>query len=125
MKREQRVLAITGNGDVLVSVLYRGELLFESLDVKVLKQKLSVEEALKSEYLYQARTIVIDENVFKSIGDTIKSLLSTLISQKRVKVVIWKGGAGEVPYLQGEIPEALRVAKKIFSEIRDIIRNVP
>lgn len=123
MKREQRILAITGDSDILVSVLYRGKMLFESLEVKVLRQKLSIEDVLKSKYLHQARTIVIDEGVFKIIGDVIKDVMPTLISKEGTKIVIWKGGADEASYSQGEIPEALRVAKKIFSEIRDIIRN--
>ncbi|MEM0217365.1 MAG: hypothetical protein QXM73_01245 [Candidatus Nezhaarchaeales archaeon] len=132
MKRERRVLAITGDKEVVVSVLYRGKLWFESVDVKVLRCESSIEETLRSKYLNQARTILIDEGLLRSYDD-LKRALSILKSMEgRVDVIIVKDEVDEQSrgrkkdentFSQINPLEALRVAKKIFYEVRGVIQK--
>ncbi|MEM0240088.1 MAG: hypothetical protein QXP29_01320 [Candidatus Nezhaarchaeales archaeon] len=133
MKREQRILAITGDGEVVVSVLYRGRLWFESVDVRILRQESSIEEVLRSKYFNQARTVVIDERLLMSYDGDLERALATLKSMGgKVDVVIVKNGGDEhsrerdrhegTSY-QGNFLEALRVARKIFYEVRKVIQE--
>jgi len=128
MKRERRVLAIAGDERVVVGVLYRGKLWFESLEVKVLDKK-GVCEVFKSRYLDQARTILIDEELLKHLKINIEENFSALIPKRGgVEVIIISEEGASISRekikklcVQGDVPEALRVARRIFNEVRSMI----
>ncbi|MEM0232781.1 MAG: hypothetical protein QXD66_05610 [Candidatus Nezhaarchaeales archaeon] len=132
MKRERRVLAITGDKEIVVSVLYRGKLWFESVDVKVLRCESSIEETLRSKYLNQARTILVDEGLLKSYDDPERTLSVLKSMEGRVDVIIVKDEdyersreckKYENTCSQINLLEALRVARKIFYEVRKVIQK--
>jgi len=131
MKRERRVLAITGDEQIMVSVLYRGKLWFESLEIKVLDKERRADEFLKSKYLDQARIILIDEGFLRCIETDIEKAFSALIARGGdVELIVVGEGKEGVPIchekvkrlcVQGNVPEALRVARRIFNEVHNII----
>jgi hypothetical protein len=135
MKREQRVLAIVGNGQVVVSVLYRGRFWFESLEVKVFNGKKESDEVFSSKYLEQARFVLIDERLLKHFKiDTTKALSALIPRGREVEVIVISEGCEESSLfprekikrlcVQGDVPEALRVARRIFNEVRSIASEI-
>ncbi|MHC1601191.1 MAG: hypothetical protein ACXQTB_02450 [Candidatus Nezhaarchaeales archaeon] len=131
MKREKRILGITGNGKIVVSVLYRGKLWFESLNVKYLEQyPMKIEEVIKSKYLDQARVVSLDEMLLKHYKSEKEQLLATI--KKPIVVVKENGQLDILGYdesirnicLRDNIPEALRIARKIFYEARGIVKEL-
>ncbi|RLF06059.1 MAG: hypothetical protein DRJ60_04850 [Thermoprotei archaeon] len=132
MKRERRLLGITGDDRIVVGVLYRGNLWFESLDVKCLeKHFMRVKELIEPKYLEQARIILLDEAFLKHYD--IKKRKKLLASLRKPIVIIKENGQFDVHgyseginnlYLRGEVPEALRIARKIFYEARGIVREL-
>ena len=134
MKRERRILAIVGDGQVVIGVLYRGKLWFESLEVKVFNGKRGDVDIFKSKYLDQARTVLIDEGLLKHFKADSAEALSALISRRGdIEVIIVREEGKESASLshekvkrlciQGDVPEALRVAKRIFNEVRNIMNK--
>jgi len=131
MKREQRVLAITGDRQVVVCVLFRGKLWFESLEVRVLDGKEKGDEFFKSRYLDQARTVLVDEGLLKSFEVDVEKIFLDVSKKRRVEIILVKEKKGDDILIshekikrlcvQGDVPEALRVARRIFYEIRNII----
>lgn len=129
MKREQRVLAIVGDDRVVVSVLYRGKLWFESLEIRVFNGKGGGVAVFKSKYLDQVRTILVDERLLKRFKIDSSEAFSALNPRRSIEVIIvGEEGGTSLPHekirrfcVRGDIPEALRVARRIFSEVRDIM----
>ena len=131
MKRERRVLAIAGDKQIMVSVLYRGKLWFENLEIKVLDKEKRVDEFLKLKYLDQARIILVDEGFLKCIETDVEKAFSTLIAREgSVELIIVGEGKESAPIchekvkrlcVQGNVPEALRVARRIFNEVHNVI----
>jgi vacuolar-type H+-ATPase subunit F/Vma7 len=129
MKRERRVLAIVGSDQVVVSVLYRGKLWFESLEVRVLNKKRGNYEILKLKYLDQARIILINERLSKHFEIDIKGILLASIPKGRdVEVIVVSEESAPILHekikklcVQGDVPEALRVARRILNELRNIM----
>jgi len=132
MKRERRVLAIAGDKRIVVSVLYRGRLWFESLEIRVLDKRKGVDEILKSKYMDQARTILVDEELLKDFETDVERAFSALIPKEGgvEVIVVSEGKEGSAPTihekikklcLRGDVPEALRVARRIFNEMRNVI----
>jgi len=131
MKREQRVLAIAGDRQVIISVLFRGKLWFESLEVRVLDEKRKSDEAFRSRYLDQARTILIDEELLRDLEINVEKTFLDISKQRGVEIIVVKEKKGDDVLIshekikrlcvQGDVPEALRVARRIFYEI---IRNI-
>jgi len=131
MKRERRLLGITGDDKIIVSVLYRGNLWFESVDVKCLKRyPMKVEELVEIRYLEQARIVFFDEALLKYYDIKMREKLLSHITKPIIIVKehgqfdVYKSCNEEVRglYLRSEVPEALRIARKIFYEARGILR---
>ncbi|MDI9619909.1 MAG: hypothetical protein QFX33_03770 [Candidatus Nezhaarchaeota archaeon] len=128
MKRERRVLGITGDETVVVSVLYRGKLWLEALSVKRVKSlPQSIEGLIPPAFLDQAGLIVIDNEFIDRCGDIDVSKLLSLGRPIMVfggaKPLNQEGDLGTIKYscIEGSLPEALRAARKIFNEVRRII----
>jgi len=131
MKREQRVLAIAGDRQVVVSVLFRGKLWFESLEVRVLDGKGKGDEVFKSRYLDQARTVLVDEGLLRGFEADVEKTFLDVSKKRGVEIIVVKEKKGDDVLIshekikrlcvQGDVPEALRVARRIFYEIRNII----
>ncbi len=131
MKRERRLLGITGDDKIVVGVLYRGNLWFESLDVKYLERHpMRVEEIIEQKYLEQARIILLDEVFLKHYD--MRERKELLANMKKPIVIIKEDGQFDVHgygegisdlCLRSEVPEALRIARKIFYEVRGILRE--
>lgn len=129
MKREQRIFAITGDEDVIVGVLYRGKVSFESLDVKICRDGLRPSIILDLKYLDQARTIFIDEKLLALFNEEERrNVLASLLSSRGKNVMIVKEPNSDALFndlnntcISNYIPEALNVARKILYEIRNVI----
>lgn len=128
MKRERRILGVTGNDKLIVGVLYRGSLWFEGIDVKYLRRSpIKVECVVRSKYLEQAGVILLDEEVFRLIECKVKELHASI----RRPIVIVRGedvlniyGIDERIRIQKNVPEALRIARKIFYEVLHIMEQL-
>jgi len=128
LKREARVLGVTGNRDILVKVLYRGKLWFEAAELQLRQRGEDLGGLLKSKYLDQARIVFIDEKVIKDEKD-----FNSLKKLDKL-VIIFREGSHEA--LRGDyvnikslcsfnnVPEALRVAREILDEVRHVIGKV-
>ena len=128
LKREARVLGVTGNRDILVKVLYRGKLWFEAAELQLRRRDEDLGGLLKSKYLDQARIVFIDEKVIKDEKDfnSLKKLDKLVIIFREGSHEALRGGYVNIKGLCSfnNVPEALRVAREILNEVRHVIGKV-